>query len=198
MKERATLLILPVLIFLSSCDLINPSEQIPAYVHLDEYTFEAGPGMGSSSHNISEVWVYDNGTILGVYDLPADVPILLEGNTELSFFAGIKNNGMSSHRIQYPFYQGYYETVNLAPLKVDTISPTFSYKENASILFESSFEDASTGFIDTQTNDDVEFLVSEDENNVFEGNGSGHVIFENSDSFFQVESSADNLIHVRQ
>ena len=40
-----------------SCDVINPEESIPAYIHIPEFRLETGLGQGSNSHNITDVWL---------------------------------------------------------------------------------------------------------------------------------------------
>jgi hypothetical protein len=54
-------------VWLSSCDIINPDETIPTTIHLEPFTFLAGPGQGSAMNKISEVWVTANGNILGAF-----------------------------------------------------------------------------------------------------------------------------------
>lgn len=113
--------------------MINPDEEIPAYIHIKELEFQ---GIQTNSHNISEVWVFDQGTMLGAYDLPADIPVLEEGPNELTFRAGIKNNGVSTNRIMYPFYTTYKETLNQEKFKTDTVVPYFEIKDEVVIPLE--------------------------------------------------------------
>ena len=61
------------LIIFPACNLINPKEQVPTYLHLDRFTFSNPDSSytGSSSHDIPSAWVYVNDQPVGTFDLPA-------------------------------------------------------------------------------------------------------------------------------
>jgi hypothetical protein len=158
---------------LISCEVINPDEKLPAYIYIEEIDFTTNYNtQGTDSHKISELWVYANGNIVGIFDLPAMIPILEEGTTELTIAPGIRNNGIAADRIIYPFYKTWKKTVNLKPLTTDTLVPAFEYIDNAAFPMMFDFEDAGISF-STQAGYDME-LVQEPET-VFEGIGSGYV-----------------------
>jgi hypothetical protein len=70
----------------------NP-EQIPVYLDIQPFKInETGPGKWQ---NITEAWLYVNGEFLGAYSLPAKVPVLAEGNTEIWVYPGVKENGIN-------------------------------------------------------------------------------------------------------
>lgn len=186
MKTLYFLLIFSTGVFINSCNLINPDEESPSYVVIPELVFE---GVISDSENISEVWIYDRGTSLGAFDLPAQVPILKEGPLELTFRAGIKNNGVSSSRILYPFYTTYSEVVNLVPFENDTVVPFFTIKDNILIPQEAvaQFDDSGTNYIET-VNSLADITLTTIEGEVFEGNGSGRVDLNSEDFFWQATS----------
>ena len=125
-----------------SCNVINPDEQEPSFIQIDNFAFHASSGQGSSRHNISDVWVYANDDIQGVYDVPADIPVIRSGNTKITVFAGIKNDGIGTTRIRYPFYTGYDTIVNLEAIDHHVISPHFEYVSNVLIDDERNFENA--------------------------------------------------------
>lgn len=166
--------VVPLLAFVCgiSCNFINPKEQLPAYVHIDEYSFNTVAGEGTQSHKFTEIWVYSNDQIVGVYDLPASIPILEEGPANLSFFAGIKNFGLSSMRIKYPFVEGYRLASNLQPMKTDTIRPSFHYFENLNIV-QKDWDATSPSIIPLSTNTG-ELLVEDQPEKVFEGDRCGY------------------------
>ncbi|MFZ6051142.1 hypothetical protein [Halocola ammonii] len=158
---------------LFSCEVINPTEEEPAYIHIETFEFETSAGEGSDSQNITELWVYANGKNVGVYDLPADIPILEQGDTEIQIGAGIKNNGSSETRIIYPFYTVHEEIVNLQPFETDTLIPQFSYIEGLD-FFHEDFEDPGIKF-DPDEFSDTSMTIVNDEELVFEGNGTGKI-----------------------
>lgn len=87
------------LIFVSACK-DNP-EQIPAYLNLKPFEVSA-PG-GAAWQKITDGWVYANGQYLGAYTLPALVPVLAEGETEIIVFPGVKENGIEGTPNIYPY-----------------------------------------------------------------------------------------------
>lgn len=127
-------------IVLCSCSIINPDEREPAYLVIGDYDLQVLSGQGADTDGITELWVYANSDILGVYDLPARIPVLNSGNTRIAVFGGIKNNGVSTTRIRYPFYALYDTTLNLEPLKDYNVSPVFNYSEDVVIDATRSFE----------------------------------------------------------
>ena len=67
-------------------------EQIPAYLYIKPFTVNA---QGDASwHKVTEGWLYVNGDYLGSYTLPATVPILADGQSEVWLYPGVKKNGI--------------------------------------------------------------------------------------------------------
>jgi len=100
---------------------------------------------GENSHNITDAWVFMDNQPLGVWELPCEIPILDEGKHSFIVYPGIKNNGINSTRIKYPFYKT--DDFELTLLKGETVSyqPTVSYKSNIIFSGRENFED--TGII---------------------------------------------------
>jgi hypothetical protein len=129
-------------VLFSAC---NPSEEtVPAFVDVTGADLETTVSQGSNSHGISEVWMYVDGNILGVLDTPASLPVLEEGNHTVSLYAGIKNNGMGTSRIRYPFYVGFDTTLNLQAGEHFALKPTYRYVDNAIIDASRNFEAGNT------------------------------------------------------
>ena len=155
---------------LQGCDIINPQEKEPAYFYIPSFTFQANLNQGTSSEEITEVWVYANDKSLGVYDLPAKIPILDLGTSNIRIFAGIKNNGISNSRIRYPFYAPFDTTLTISSFQIDTIVPNFSYY-NFAVINEKTFE---SGNFLTQTGaNNGTFSTTNNNLQVFEGSRSG-------------------------
>ena len=177
---------------------MDREEQQPAYIYIPSLAFEADPATeGTASHNITEVWVYVNDQMLGAYDLPATIPVLASGSASVRCFAGIKNNGISSTRIKYPFYSSYDLTLDLQPLQYDTIVPDFHYLPDIAIQ-EFDFE-AGIPFEPYGTSDD-ELVSVTDPAYVFEGNASAYSLLDGTEnqlivrSFDQWEWEAGNTV----
>ncbi len=133
----------------NSCSLFDRKEELPAFLAISEFELEVGPFQGSSSSNITEVMVSIDGTTLGLFELPATIPILANGTKEVLFTAIIKQNGVSTDRVSYPLYSSFITDVNFTPLDTALIVPTITYFEGlefwteeftSSIDFEESEE----------------------------------------------------------
>ncbi len=157
---------------ISSCELINPDETIPSYIYLKDFTFNCSDGQGYPSEKIIDGWVYANGIFIGAYELPATIPVLSSGPTEILVYAGIKENGISGVSMIYPFYSAYAVTADLTELETDTITPACTYKPSASLNFI-YLEDFEIGnSLEGVENEAVWTKTFADEN-VFEGSASG-------------------------
>lgn len=170
------------------CNLINPTEELPAILIIDEYSFSTTYNTEySASENITEVWVFANDQNIGAFDLPAEVPVLGEGVTQIKVYPGIKRNGIGSTRDIYPFYEVHIENIDLQPLKVDTIRPVFKYVENAVIVSVDDFETSNAFIIDDSSEGSV--IRTTDPAVVFEGDGSGHMKLTTEENLVRVTTN---------
>ena len=108
----------------------NDDSLIPSYIKIDTLILKSEAAQGSASHKITDVWVFSKSGLIGVYELPADIPILEKGNTDLSIYAGIKLNGITATRVEYPFYKPVSITpelvndsvINLSKINIEYVS----------------------------------------------------------------------------
>ncbi len=177
--------------FLSTCDVINPEEAIPAYLHIRPFTLETEVLVeGTASHKITEGWVFVNGDFLGAYSLPATLPVLAEGNTEIRIEAGIKDNGVSARPEIYPFYASYPINLDLTPNVTDTIRPTTAYLPETKFGFIEDFEIDRPRIFATQVVGETDIILQGDD--VFEGDQSGLVTLQREDrAVVEIASSLD-------
>ena len=161
---------LMILFFLASCQKEDPGG-IPSYIKIN--SIELGD---NTSSYITDAWVYINGQLQGVYELPAKFPILQQGNTNIKVYAGIKNNGIASDRIIYPFYSA--DTINeLLNINSTTeIYPTVNIKDN----IDEHLDDFESTF---SFNYDSGFKVESSGN----GNNYGSLTLSDSDSIIITE-----------
>lgn len=156
-------------VLFAGCSLFDPDEPLPAYLVIPELEFTTDYiTEGTDSHRITEVWVFANARMVGAYELPAVVPIIAEGPTDLQLFPGIKNNGKATFRQIYPLISDVAVTKVLEPLKKDTIIPQFSYRPNANIILIDDFETANVFRLDDNVQGTME--PTTDPAIVFEGN----------------------------
>jgi len=130
MKTKHTTIIIAALVvlgFVSGCD---PKMEIPSYIWIDSVSFQVTDEVlqGTASHKITDVWITANGKGLGMYQIPARIPILESGPTRLTIEAGIMLGGVPQTRYSYPFYTPYtLPSINLIKGKIDTLIPSFTY-----------------------------------------------------------------------
>ncbi len=128
---------------ISGCNIINPEESIPAFVEIKAMNLAPNSNFGSNSSNIKDVWVYADGQFIGTFELPAKFPVLLAGNHNFQFGAGIFKNGIASTRAKYPFYKFDARTLNLTEgqtISIDTLTVEYFSGLKAKIVegFEGS------------------------------------------------------------
>jgi len=157
---------------LLSCEIINPAEEIPAYLNVDTVTFTASELQGTSSQKITDVWFDINGGIQGVYEIPITFPVLNTGTAKAVISAGIMNNGISATRVIYPFFFPDTLTLDLEEKEIYPLSPHFTYRTVSKFSFIEDFE---AGNILLQIAGDSNLVRTSDVSQVFEGSYSGYI-----------------------
>lgn len=165
----------PILIaslFFSGCSKLKLAADIPAYISIPSVILKVAPdgSQGSASHKIDHVWVYVNEELSGTFELPAKFPVLKSGNVKIRITAGIKVNGISATRQEYPFFRSYEIDVNLEEEKVLEIIPEFIYNQATVFKLLENFEalpEISVSFARSGQSD--AFPELETGSNVFEG-----------------------------
>jgi hypothetical protein len=182
MKAFFIITVALIMVYTQSCNIINPKEQTPTYVHVDSFNFmQTSYQRGSSSHDITSFWVYYNNQPVGVYGLPATVPVLTNGNKQgtLTFAPGITLDGINGYQQQYPFYSDDTITLVTNPGKVTYYAPKTGYDAASHFQFVEDFENTN-GFIYVDGNDSI--TVTHDPVYKIEGNGSGYIHLQSPDT----------------
>ncbi len=148
MIKRVTMWCMGIcLLAFSACNIINPEEPVPQYIHIDSFQVISYDDSyhGSVSKNITEAWVYVNNFNVGNFQLPADIPIVIEGedSARLSIAAGIKVDGRSLSRRRYPFYTRYNQFLAKEAGK-QTIIPTIEYRADQNFKLIENFENGNS------------------------------------------------------
>jgi hypothetical protein len=170
-----------------SCNIINPSEGIPSYLQVDTFTFSVVPGQGTSSNKITDVWVFDENTLLGAYEIPKTFPVPDTGLTTMILSAGIWDNGISETRLPYPFYFPDTLTFDLKSGKILPVTPHFIYRPDTKFYFIEDFE---AGNLFSQLDGDTNMIRITDASEVFEGIGSGAIYLDSDHTFYQGRSAS--------
>lgn len=103
-------------------------EQIPAYLSLQP--FEVSAIDGSNWQKITDGWLYVNGEFLGAYTLPALVPVLAEGESEVVLFPGVKENGIEATPNIYPYLTKFTKKYNLSGGQTTEVQPITDYDQD--------------------------------------------------------------------
>lgn len=171
---------------LFSCQKQNLKPGIPAFLYIDTMYLQTDYStQGTSSHNITDVWVYVNEQRVGAFELPAMVPVLADGKAMLRLEAGIKVNGIATTRVNSPFFESY--LVNefmFVPDSIITVSPTTHYRENVHFAWMEDFEDNALS-IDTANLSGNADIVLSSQANAFEGFHSGIISLDTIHDFFE-------------
>ena len=145
---KASIYLLSVLFLLGSCIKNNPD---PSWLEVTEWDLIANPNAqyipGVLSHNITDAWVYVDNNLIGVFEVPFKVPILLDGTHEIEIYPTVRNNGISATKKIYPFLEAYIATVDLVKNETVTLNPVTQYKASTQFWIE-DFEDASFDIVD--------------------------------------------------
>ncbi len=148
-----------VVVFAVGCNRSDDGV-LPAFIQVDTFSFTTENLQGSNSNGISELWCYADGNILGVVDTPVSLPLLATGSQTITIFPGIKNNGMGTSRIRYPFYTSYDTTINVVPGETYRLNPRFYYLSSVLIDATRNFE-AGNSFAATSSNDGTMELLND-------------------------------------
>lgn len=157
MKKILSIFAIIVVSFLYSCEIINPEEDIPSYIQIDTIDFQSqSSDFGTSSHKITDCWVYVDKDFIGCFELPAKIPVLKSGNCEIMVRGGIKLNGIASTRIVNPFYSNFIVNKNLKlgeVVKIDSI--ILKYKKLDYLIWMEDFEYSAHSLIRSNKGDSI-------------------------------------------
>lgn len=176
--------LLLVLLVGAGCNIINPPESIPTYVRIDSFEFAGDPAItGSNSHKITNVYVYFDNSPVGVFDLPASFPVIMDRPGVLTVLPGIDFDGLSGYATVYPLYYG--DTMSIAPTPgvEQRLVPNTGYVQGTGLQANEEFEQgvgSANSFV--KLTGTVELENSSDPDVVFEGHGSGQIILDTKDS----------------
>lgn len=191
-------------IVLSACNWINPSEEVPSYIHIDSIAFSSNSTQGTSSQNITDAWVYIDGKNMGVYEMPCTFPVLKSGTCNVQVFPGIKLDGIAATRAIYPFMKSWSGDFNLKLDSTITISPAVTYTDDIEFEVIEDFESGGVTFSETTLSDTI-LLRTTEVGEVFEGGYSGKMVVDtyhpqadvkSNDAFVLPQGGAYNFLEI--
>jgi hypothetical protein len=131
---------------------------------------------GTTSQKITDIWYYVNGQFKGAFPVGNTFPVPSTGPTQVTVFAGIKNNGISATRQPYEFYEPIFFDTSVTPGTQIKRDFTFKYKTGTVFRWLEDFEGFGTTSgvsIKNSNSTDTSFsilnLVTNPTADVFEG-----------------------------
>ena len=191
-SSKLILCLIPIILGIHSCEIINPEEEIPSYIHIDSFQLQINDSIkeGSSSHKITDAWVFIDDELLGTFELPVTLPVLNEGKHILKIRAGIKVNGIADTRDKYPFYDFFTENINLIRGATIEVNPVVEYFNTTVFEWIEDFNGVGIS-LEPKSNSDTTIKNINASSLVFEGNGSGEIIMDSNMDFAEVFTSSD-------
>lgn len=124
-----TLLILLAFLF-SACVRNNPKPiwlKINAW-QLQENTDPTAEDPGDITHNFTDAWVYVDNKLIGVFEVPCTIPVLISGSAKsVRIYPTVRNNGIGETKKIYPFCKPYEVIMDLEAGQSYDINPTTYY-----------------------------------------------------------------------
>ena len=129
---RIILLLSLIGILANSCVRNNPK---PIWLEINEWTIESNPDLVNNgqepdflSHNFTEAWVYVDNKIIGCFEVPCKIPVLISGDAKkIQIYPAIRNNGIGATKKIYPFMVPVDTTMNLVAGETYTFTPKTHY-----------------------------------------------------------------------
>jgi hypothetical protein len=174
-RKHANPILLFCLLFFSSCSIFNQEEPLPSYINIEAIPLKTAINQGSASHKITDVWVFNDTEFLGMFPLPAKIPLLLYGEQNLTLQAGIKENGIGSTPENYPFYSSVKVKLNLNALQTILLKPETTYLPTTKFHIIENFENNSSFFSFLVNGLAENSILPFSGNEVFEGKYAGKI-----------------------
>ena len=131
-----------LLLGLWGCSVIGEDQDVPRYLVVPDVMFTPDELQGTASVNITDLWVYSATDVVGVFPLPAVVPLLPQDmeSGSVRLLAGIRENGLSDRRAPYPFYTAFDQESFPEPGFRDTLQPSVELVEDVRLIRVEDFE----------------------------------------------------------
>ncbi len=176
-KRRHAGYILLFVVF-GACTTFNSPEPVPSYLEISNFKLSTDADMG-----ISDAWVYVNNEFVGVFGLPAKVPVLQWEAVNVVLKPGVKFNGIASTRGIYHFYNEFTGSYQLNPGQTVFIKPQTAYNDSwVSRVYTEDFERTLSTFEYPSYSDTVLVSTTTDK---FMGKYSGAVWLNTSHQTFE-------------
>lgn len=186
-------------IFFTSCTFSDKETYEPAYLLLEDPQISVRTDEGAPVNGIQDAWIIVDGKLIGVFPLPAKVPIITTGaEMQIQINAGVKENADRNISVEYPFYSPLLTSLTLEPGKSYSIPLNYQYKDETYFDFTEGFE-TSLHLLTYDLDGNTETRLSITNEDAVFGNKSGLVKLskDNDDAEFTTESFISNANNKR-
>ncbi len=131
-----------LILYICGC---TPKQDLPAFVHINKPIFtdtSENQNIAPIAQDIKDAYLYIDNQLVGVYEIPATVPVLKEGRHKVQVFGGVIENGVASTRINYPFFNFYTDSITLITEGTTQLTPKIGYNASAIFALNEGFEGA--------------------------------------------------------
>lgn len=130
-------------LLLSSCE--GKDEPVPAYLRIDSLSLNIKIGEGNEVHQIKAVQVYSPTRLLGLFELPATIPVLETGDVKFSIVPAVYLNGSSSQMVTHTGFLPLDTTLTMTRGTITHFSnPRLNFRNSCNFLWTEDFEDNSS------------------------------------------------------
>lgn len=172
-----------LLLIFSSCIKNNPK---PVWLEIDQWKLEANPLLsgaeGELNHNFTDAYISIGGKVIGMFELPIKIPVLLEGSQEIQIYPVVRNNGIAATKKLYPFCEAHKLTTTLVKGETIHISPVTRYSFATDFAWVEDFESAGIKFTTDPTSNAT--IVQVQHTDPGKTGNCGHVALTLSDSIW--------------
>ena len=186
-------------IFFTSCTFSDKETYEPAYLLLEDPQISVRTDEGAPVNGIQDAWIIVDGKLIGVFPLPAKVPIITTGTSmQIQINAGVKENADRNISVEYPFYSPLLTNLTPEPGKSYSIPLNYQYKDETYFDFTEGFE-TSLHLLTFDLDGNTETRLSITNEDAVFGNKSGLVKLskDNDDAEFTTESFISNANNKR-
>ncbi len=189
--------IFPAVALLStSCEKFEGNQTIPAYLRIDSIYLQTDYATeGTAYQNFTDAWVYVDDQLVGAFQLPAEFPVLANGQHKLTIMPGIKKDGVAATRTNYPFCQPI--TMNLTFIEDSTIrlgTLKTRYESTTEFFMIEDFDGPVLQLDTTKRSQAGIWKTTTGWPSTFEGSHSGLVQMDSVGSLFECTNKTDLVI----
>lgn len=199
-RLKALFTSLVVLASLTGCKVFDPEEEIPAYITIQngQYQQDITGGNFLTDQGLKDVWVYKNGLLQGIYELPATFPVLEPEKNTIRLRGGIYESGLSAFHLPYHFWEILDYAPTLAPGDTAVIEPVFNYVDNSlyELKVNETFENQDVNFAPFAYFQSDTARILKSSIDPFKGNTVGKVHFDDDSRHFEVASINPNPLNL--